>query len=73
MDNATCISPSCVSTLKTAIHYHSTYNFNVIPIPKPCENKGQCLEDGDSRPEVAMANGKSAAGYESWKDLQLQS
>jgi hypothetical protein len=33
----------------------------VIPIPKPGESK---------KTEVAIANGKSAAGYESWKDLQ---
>ena len=33
----------------------------MIPIPKPGESK---------KAEVAIANGKSAAGYESWKDLQ---
>jgi DNA polymerase elongation subunit (family B) len=61
--NTTYVESCYVSTLETAIHYHDTYGFNVIPIPKP---------SGSKKDEVAIANGKSAAGYMPWKDLQGQ-
>jgi DNA polymerase elongation subunit (family B) len=70
IENADHVEPCYVSTLRTAIHYHDTYGFNTIPIPKPSERKEQLQEECGSTSEVLTADGKSAAGCEPWKDLQ---
>jgi hypothetical protein len=72
IDNASYVDEGCVNTLETAIHYHNAYSFNVIPISKPGEKSTQHLEDGESNSQAIKADGKSAAGYESWKQLQVQ-
>ena len=72
IDSPTCSSSTCVNTLETAIRYHNIYSFNVIPIPKPGEKSEQHFEDGKSNSEATIADGKSAGGYESWKELQVQ-
>ena len=72
IDNASHVNAGRVNTLETAIRYHNVYSFNVIPIPKPGEKSEQHLEDDKSNSEAAKADGKSAAGYESWKELQVQ-
>ena len=69
-DNASYVHACCVNTLETAIRYYNLYGFNVIPIPKPNERREQRLEKGGSKSKIATADRKSAAGYESWKDLQ---
>jgi hypothetical protein len=72
IDNADHVDASCVNTLETAIHYHNAYSFNVIPIPKPEKKSEQHLENDESNFTASKADGKSAAGYESWKELRVQ-
>ena len=42
----------------------------MIPIPKPEEKSEHHPPDGESNSEAIKADGKSGAGYESWKELQ---
>jgi hypothetical protein len=59
------------SRQEEALRYHS-YNFNVIPIPKPGEKIGHTWDEKEKKFVDEIADGKSAKGYGSWSPWQSE-
>jgi hypothetical protein len=63
-------SSSAISSnrLEDALNYHAQ-GFNVIPIPKP-RQQNNAVSNNDYEISSENADGKSAKGYGSWRELQ---
>lgn len=60
------IHNSDICSLNKALYYHSYYDINTVPIPKPGEKIGQVWDEEKQILLDIAADGKSAKGYNSW-------
>lgn len=68
--NADSLHNSDICSLDKALYYHSYYDINTIPIPKPGEKIEQVWDEEKQNLLDIIADGKSAKGYGTWTEWQ---